>query len=186
MLVSASDTIANSGACMVRVPALLQPGHGRDKAIHEPGLPSLARGGLAPWQILRVKAHVEDHLDSTIRIGDLAAIARLSTGHFSRSFKRSLGMAPLAYLAERRLARAQNLMLATDDALSRIALDCGFYDQPHLTRMFRHHIGTSPNHWRRCRGGGNPRSLAAPPMPGLNQARWRALSVSPAFLGGRL
>ena len=37
-----------------------------------------ARGGLAPWQVLRVKTHVEAHLDSPMRAGDLAAIARLS------------------------------------------------------------------------------------------------------------
>jgi len=108
-----------------------------------------ARGGLAPWQVLRVKAHVEAHLDSTLRARDLAAMVRLSTGHFCRAFKRSLGVAPIAYIAGRRVASAQKLMLATNESLSQIALACGFYDQAHLTRLFRRHAGTTPHNWRR-------------------------------------
>jgi transcriptional regulator GlxA family with amidase domain len=108
-----------------------------------------ARGGLAPWQVLRVKGHVEAHLDSTLRARDLAAMVRLSTGHFCRAFKRSLGVAPIAYIAGRRVASAQKLMLASDEPLSQIALACGFYDQAHLTRLFRRHAGTTPHNWRR-------------------------------------
>ena len=108
-----------------------------------------ARGGLAPWQVLRVRTHVEAHLDSTLRARDLAAMVRLSTGHFCRAFKRSLGVAPIAYIAGRRVARAQKLMLATNESLSQIALAAGFYDQAHLTRLFRRHAGTTPHDWRR-------------------------------------
>jgi AraC family transcriptional regulator len=131
-------------ACIARASALL-----RDdiRPAHAPG--ALVQGGLAPWQIARVKANVEAHLESTIRMRDLAAIVRLSTGHFCRSFTRSFGTAPFAYVAGRRLARAQELMLTTDDPLSQIALACGLCDQSHLTRLFRRHVGMSPNIWRR-------------------------------------
>ena len=108
-----------------------------------------ARGGLAPWQVLRVKTHVESHLDSTLRARDLAVMVRLSTGHFCRAFKRSLGVAPIAYIGARRVASAQELMLSTNESLSQIALACGFYDQAHLTRLFRRHAGTTPHDWRR-------------------------------------
>ena len=147
MLISATHEIATPRASIAGAPIVFQP-H-RDRAFDAPEPATPARGGLAPWQILRVKAHIESHLESRIRIGDLAALVRLSTGHFSRCFKHSFGVAPLAYLAARRLARARDLMLTTDDPLCRIALDCGFYDQPHLTRMFRRHSGSSPDRWRR-------------------------------------
>jgi transcriptional regulator GlxA family with amidase domain len=81
---------------------------------------------------------------------DLAEIARLSTGYFSRSFTRSVGVTPSSYIAERRLARAQDLMLTTADPLSQIALACGLCDQSQLTRLFRRCLGTKPNTWRRC------------------------------------
>ena len=125
-----------------------------------------ARGGLAPWQVLRTKAHVEANLDSTVRAGDLAAIARLSPGHFSRAFKGSLGVAPTAYIAGRRVARAQALMLTTNDPLCQIALACGFYDQSHLTRVFRRCAGASPRDWRRRHRDG-----VAPPPAGEGAGR---------------
>src|ERR1700693_4137525 len=45
------------------------------------------RGGLATWQILRVRAYIDGNLPRTIRIRDLSAVARRSPGHFSRKFK---------------------------------------------------------------------------------------------------
>src|SRR4030095_9809945 len=102
-----------------------------------------ARGGPAPWQVLGVKTHVEANLDATVRACDLAAIAQLSPGHFSRAFKGSLGVAPTTYIAGRRVARAQALMLTTNEPLCQIALACGFYDQSHLTRVFRRCAGSS-------------------------------------------
>jgi AraC family transcriptional regulator len=94
---------------------------------------------------------VEENLDAQIRVGTLATISRLSRSYFSVAFKRSLGETLHAYLTRRRVARAQELMLMTDQVLSQIALDCGFCDQPHLSRVFRRLIGVAPNKWRRQR-----------------------------------
>ncbi|HUL04934.1 MAG TPA: AraC family transcriptional regulator [Candidatus Acidoferrum sp.] len=178
LLEDADDVIGRdrdaARACIARASALL-----RDdiRPAHAPA--ALVQGGLAPWQIARVKAHVEAHLDATLRMRDLAAIARLSTGHFCRSFTRSLGTAPFAYVAARRLARAQELMLTTDEALSQIALACGLCDQSHLTRLFRRHLGTSPNAWRRSHRG-DP-AASAPPLPTPNPApRYQLSAAKPA------
>jgi AraC family transcriptional regulator len=106
-------------------------------------------GGLAPWQVRRVKSFVEERLADSILIEDLGEVARLSTTHFSRAFKRSFGEAPHGYLVRRRLARARHLMLTSDIGLSEVALECGFSDQAHLCKLFRQTMGTSPAAWRR-------------------------------------
>jgi AraC-like DNA-binding protein len=141
----------SNAAILVRLVDGAGKGIHRDAASVDPWHTQVTptRGGLAPWQVLRIKAHVEAHLDSTVRARDLAAIARLSPGHFSRAFKRSLGVAPAAYIAGRRVARAQTMMLTTNEPLCQIALACGFYDQSHLTRVFRRCAGASPHDWRR-------------------------------------
>jgi len=145
--------------------ALLQANQDWGKIGHEHSVATLVRGGLAPWQIARVKAHIEAHLDSTIRMRDLAEIARLSTSHFSRSFTRSVGVTPFAYIAGRRLARAQQLMVTTDDLLAQIALACGLCDQSQLTRLFRRYLGTNPNTWRRCHRSEPVAPFIAPSAP---------------------
>jgi AraC-like DNA-binding protein len=110
-----------------------------------------ARGGLAPWQITRVTAYIESHIDSTICTEDLAALARLSSFHFCRVFRDSLGVPPHRYVMRRRVERAQSLMLSTDRPLGQIAAECGLADQAHFNKLFRRFVGASPGAWRRAR-----------------------------------
>jgi AraC-like DNA-binding protein len=48
----------------------------------------------------------------------------------------------------RRIEFAQGIMLRTDLTLSQIALRCGLFDQPHLSKMFRSVVGEAPSAWR--------------------------------------
>jgi len=118
-----------------------------------PASPALQRGGLAPWQVLRVKALVEVRLADRVTSAELAAAARLSPSHFSRAFRASFGDAPKTYVNRRRIARSKDMMLSTGDSLAAIALACGLSDQAHFCRMFRRFEGQSPSVWRRLRGG---------------------------------
>jgi AraC family transcriptional regulator len=123
----------------------------------------IASGGLAAWQAHRVRGFIEGHLDEAIRVEDMSEMVRLSPTHFSRAFKRSIGEAPHTYLVRRRLDRARQLMLTSDTALSEVALACGFFDQAHLTKLFRRFTGQSPAAWRRER---REAVTTAPPVPG--------------------
>lgn len=115
--------------------------------------PAMQRGGLAPWQVLRIKALVEARLAGRISSAEMAAAARLSPSHFSRAFRISFGDAPKAYVNRRRIARSKTMMLDGGDSLAAIALACGLSDQAHFCRMFRRFEGMSPSVWRRLRGG---------------------------------
>src|ERR1700738_761923 len=110
------------------------------------------RGGLAAWQIARVRAYVDSNLHRTIHIRDLSAVARRSSAHSSRKIKLAVGASPHAYVVRRRLERACHLMMTGAEPLSEIALSVGFSDQAHLCRLFRQAFGQSPANWRRERG----------------------------------
>jgi AraC family transcriptional regulator len=111
--------------------------------------PALARGGLAPWQLRRVTTHIDASLEATIRLSDVAALTGLSTSHFARAFKVSAGVTAHAYIIQRRIRRAQEMMLTSGDSLCQIALACGLCDQAHFSRLFRRLVGISPSAWRR-------------------------------------
>ncbi|OSJ25699.1 helix-turn-helix domain-containing protein [Bradyrhizobium japonicum] len=129
------------------------------------GASGSTRGGLAAWQILRVRAYIDSNLHRTIHIRDLSAVARRSPAHFSRKFKLAVGESPHAYVVRRRLERACHLMMTSAASLSEIALNVGFSDQAHLCRLFRHAFGRSPANWRRERGFPDEVSL----RPGLDE-----------------
>ncbi|MCV3765844.1 helix-turn-helix transcriptional regulator [Rhizobium sp. TRM95796] len=121
--------------------------------VASPDLPAnparLMRGGLAPWQVSRVRRHIDEELTGRINIDDLAQITRLSTSYFSAAFRASFGTSPHDYICRRRIDHAKQLMLTTDTPLCEIALDCGFADQSHLCRVFRRVTGQTPAAWRR-------------------------------------
>jgi AraC family transcriptional regulator len=106
---------------------------------------------LIAWQLQRIDRYVAENLDRGIRVSELASLVRLSSSHFSRSFRSSRGITAGRYLRERRIERAQALMLASDVSLARIATECGLADQAHFCRVFRKITGASPLAWRRER-----------------------------------
>jgi len=114
-------------------------------------IPPLVKGGMAPWQIRRIFSHIELNIENPIRVNDLARVVNMSSGHLSRTFKRSLGLTLHRYIMQKRVERARTLMLSTSDGLSLIARTCGLCDQAHLTRAFRRMAGETPARWRRAR-----------------------------------
>ena len=110
----------------------------------------LSPGGLTGWQIHRTVAYIESNLGSKMSIRELAACVGLSKSYFSRSFRRSLGSSPMAYVTRRRVEHAKAMMTSTRLELADIALASGFTDQSHLTRFFGRLVGSSPARWRRA------------------------------------
>jgi AraC-like DNA-binding protein len=133
-------------ACLSRATALLLANR---EPCGQPKAESASRGRLPRWQARRLVTYIEENLDRPISSENLAALTGISAGHFFRTFKATFGQAPFAYIASRRIERAQQMMLTTDHPLCQIALDCGLCDQSHLTRLFRRLVGTTPSEWRR-------------------------------------
>jgi AraC-like DNA-binding protein len=107
------------------------------------------RGGLAPWQERRAKEIIEANLDGEVPLNQLARECGLSTSHFSRAFKDTMGIPPHQWLLRRRVENAMRLLRNQQVSLPEVALACGFSDQSHFTRVFTKLSGTSPGAWRR-------------------------------------
>ena len=109
------------------------------------------RGSLPLWRMRKTCDFIDANLSSTLRISDLASNANLSHSHFARAFRRSFGESPHAYIVRMRVQRAQTMLLTSVAPLQQIALDCGFSDQSHLSRLFTRLVGEAPGAWRRAR-----------------------------------
>lgn len=111
-----------------------------------------ARGGLAPWQVLRAQEIIDAGLDGNVALATIARECGLSVSHFSRAFRQSTGMPPHAWLLQRRIDTAKTLLADRKLVLAEVALQCGFADQSHFTRVFSRNVGVSPGLWRRAIG----------------------------------
>ena len=107
-----------------------------------------AQGGLSPGAMRRVREFVEVHLGESIDLSMLAGVAGLSVHHFARQFRQSAGVTPHVYLTQKRVERAQEMLVQTDLSLAEISFAVGFFDQGHLARHFRHMLGTTPREFR--------------------------------------
>ncbi|PSH61843.1 helix-turn-helix domain-containing protein [Phyllobacterium sophorae] len=152
LLLSAMTCIENDEAIALdfvkKASRLLRPHY----VISDAGVtrdPTIAIGGLAPWQINRLKTYIAERISSQISLHELARLVKLSTSYFSSAFKASIGLSPHNYIVAQRVEFAKHLMLNTDAPLCEIALDCGLADQAHLSRVFRRLTGATPSAWRR-------------------------------------
>lgn len=125
-----------------------------DRLLRPPPVARIRVGGLPPWAAERVTAHIDGQMAKTVRIEDVAKLARLGKSHFGRAFKKTFGVPFLQFLITRRIERAKTLMVTTRYRLCEIALACGFADQAHFSRAFRRAVGATPHAWRRQRAIG--------------------------------
>jgi AraC family transcriptional regulator len=107
------------------------------------------KGGLAPWQLRRVEAVINDRLEEDVSLAELAGAAGLSKAHFARAFRRSIGMPPHKYQLNARLEHAKRLLRRGDMSLTEVGIACGFSAQSQFIRAFNRVIGVTPGVWRR-------------------------------------
>ena len=111
------------------------------------------------WQgnLKKVAAYIQAHFTEELPIEMLSALAGISVSQFKRNFTKVFEMSPGRYIVNTRINHARKLLETTDMLLSDIALECGFYDQSHMTKAFKIIRKTTPGEYRR-----NHRSISSP------------------------
>jgi len=104
---------------------------------------------LPKWRLMRVLTYIETHMGERITLGNLAATAGLSRMYFAKQFRATTGMRPHDFVLRKRVARAQQMLAETSDALVDIALSVGFQTQAHFTTVFKKFAGYTPYQFRR-------------------------------------
>ncbi len=78
---------------------------------------------------------------------EVATVARelgVSRRHLVRRFRARVGLAPKEFARIARFQRVLACLRGGRPDWAQVALDCGYYDQPHLCRDFKHFSGLSP------------------------------------------
>ena len=102
----------------------------------------------APAPSWLVEARISIEREST----PLATLARRAGVHrvyLARRFRAQFGVSPAAYRARLRAQRAAGALLEAGGPLATVALDAGYYDQPHMNRQVRATTGLTPRALRR-------------------------------------
>lgn len=89
-----------------------------------------------------------------LRISALAAEAGLSLSRFERLMRSILHVSPRQLLTRLRVEAAAHVLRTTDRSLIKIALDCGYCDQPTFCRQFKAEMGVTPGRHRQGEANG--------------------------------
>lgn len=109
---------------------------------------SPARGKLSEATLARIRDHCLARLHEPIAVADLAALAGLGPHQFGKAFRAVSARSPQKYVIALRTQRAQELLRGTCLTIADIALQCGFFDQSHLTTTFARCVGVTPHRYR--------------------------------------
>jgi PAS domain S-box-containing protein len=105
------------------------------------------------WQPYRrmnaVVDYINFHYAEPIGMADLAKVASLSISQFERRFRTVFEQTPSRFLIRYRLTRASQILMHSDDTVSHIAQEVGFYDHSHFTREFQKLFGMAPGRYRK-------------------------------------
>jgi AraC-like DNA-binding protein len=97
----------------------------------------------APAWLSRLREELEEHSLASVDVAAQAKDAGAHPAHASRLFRRCYG-ASITQHAQAHSVRRAMAPLASGASLSEVALAAGFYDQSHMTRVFRRVTGRTP------------------------------------------
>lgn len=96
----------------------------------------------------RVLDFIATHFHDNVTLEMMAAQAGISTYHFARLFKQTIGQSPHQFLMHYRVEQARKQLAKPNTLIADIAITCGFSDQAHFTRVFKQITGKTPRQFR--------------------------------------
>ena len=115
----------------------------------------------APGDVLvhlrRARDHVDRHFAEPVDVDVMARAAGLSKYHFHRLFAATYGITPAAYVSQRRVERAQDLLRATTLNGTEVCHAVGFTSLGSFSTRFKEVVGETPREFQRRWGADAPR-----------------------------
>lgn len=91
---------------------------------------------------------IEAHMYTDISVEQLAKECNLSLSTFKREFSKQYDATPAHYLKNKRLEKAAEMLLFSNERISDIAYDCGFGDTTNFSKSFFDKYQLSPSQYR--------------------------------------
>lgn len=93
--------------------------------------------------------YIKKHINENIRIETLTDVVCISKDHFIRLFKKETGMTPVQYICQKKMEKAQLLLVTEDIPIKEIAFLLSYEDHSYFNRLFRKMTGVSPLEYRK-------------------------------------
>lgn len=99
-------------------------------------------------RILKVSRYIRKNINTPLTMTELASICCLSKDHFIRLFKREMQMTPVQYVNQKKIERAQLMLITGNQSVKDIAYALSFENVYYFNRLFKKITGTTPSEYR--------------------------------------
>ncbi|MFJ5788983.1 helix-turn-helix domain-containing protein [Lysinibacillus sp. NPDC093197] len=93
--------------------------------------------------------YIRAYYDKTIKLNDISRIACLSPNHLLRTYTQIYGKTPHQHISEFRIIKAKQLLAELSNNMTDITFKLGFQNPVSFSKMFKQHVGISPNEYRK-------------------------------------
>jgi AraC family transcriptional regulator len=101
-----------------------------------------------PAWLVSAEELLRERVRESVTLGVLAQSVGVHPAHLARTFRAHFGVSVGEYGRRLRLAWAAGELARGNRPLAEIAVEAGFADQSHFTRVFKRHVGTTPARYR--------------------------------------
>ncbi|WP_096187205.1 helix-turn-helix transcriptional regulator [Evansella halocellulosilytica] len=103
-------------------------------------------------EIEKAIEYIHQNIYEPLSLDELASYVAYSPYHFSRIFKKKIGISPLYYVSSVRLQKAKDLLLSTNLSIRDIGMEIGQQSLGTFTTRFTERVGMTPAQFRNSRG----------------------------------
>ena len=100
------------------------------------------------YDIFNILPYISAHLDTELKVSDIAKHCGLSYSYFAKRFQEIHGISCKKYIEDMRVYKAEELLLFTDFDLTTISQITGFSDCSHLIKSFKQRRNITPKQFR--------------------------------------
>jgi len=100
-------------------------------------------------RIYHLRALIARNLNKDWTVERMADTVELSVPHFQKLFKTNLGVPPMVFVRDLRLAEARELLETTFHQIKQIGIQIGIASDSHFTRDFKKKFGVTPTEYRK-------------------------------------
>jgi AraC-like DNA-binding protein len=93
--------------------------------------------------------YVDDHLTEKIDMGVASQIAGMSYSYFSKYFKKKMGSSFTDYVNQKRISKAERLLVTENRSVNEIAESVGIENMAHFYELFKRFNGCTPKQYLR-------------------------------------
>lgn len=99
-------------------------------------------------RIEKAISYIRKHINENIDLSVLAEDACLSKDHFIRLFRKETGITPLKYINQKKIEKAQLILVTDNMSVKNVALTLSFEDYSYFNRLFKKITGVTPQEYR--------------------------------------